>query len=196
MKEALDDRNCYDDRRAPLARLIQELRAVDSWTGETHIHKSTFYLQELFGCDMGYGFYLHHYGPYCSDIREVMQFMMMFGEIKPTHVPNYRPKYNVTDRGVELAETDLGTKYAKQIEWISVKIGKLPAGKLEGPSTALLLTKRQVDLGDKGRPNDHELIASEIHRLKPHISILDAHRAIDDLAVLKADAQESKLIIV
>lgn len=185
MREALERRNMEDSRRTFLARLIGRLRDHQSWTGETHIQKSMFFLQELLGCKLGYGFYLYHYGPYCYDIYEVMQFMLMFGEIRAEDRSPYRPQYQLTKSGQllagRLADDD------NRIDWVSRMLGPKRVADLEGPSTALLLRRQRPDRSDADT-------AAEINRLKPHISVPAAMHAIRELDELRSRAREDGLI--
>ena len=181
MRESMDFRNGKRWRRAFLARLIRELREVGSWTGETHIQTSMFYLERMLGCVQGYRFYFYCHGPYSRDVWEVMQFMSEYGEIVAESQPRYRPRYQLTDAGRELAdEFEYG---AEQIEWISQYVGEKSVTPLEGPSTALFLM-----LQDPKRSESEN--AAELHRLRPHIPLWAAHVAIQDARDLRQRAEE------
>lgn len=56
-----------DERRAILAKLIQEMRKEGSRAGETHVNKHAFCLQNLLKCDRGLRFYMHYFGPFSAD---------------------------------------------------------------------------------------------------------------------------------
>src|SRR5688572_16587475 len=57
-------------RQALLLELIAQLRERGSWCGETHIQKSTFFLQELLSVPLDFNFIFYSYGPYSFDLND------------------------------------------------------------------------------------------------------------------------------
>src|SRR4051794_16995837 len=56
-------------------RLSEALRQRGSWTGETHIQKATYFLQELLQLPTGFEFVLYKHGPFSFDLRATLTFM-------------------------------------------------------------------------------------------------------------------------
>src|SRR5258707_96416 len=65
----------YAQRVAVLGLLIREMREKGSWTGETHIQKGAFLLQELMGVNLGLDFVLYRHGPFSFDLRDELSSM-------------------------------------------------------------------------------------------------------------------------
>ena len=58
-----------NDRSAILLDLAAQLREHGSWTGETHVQKAAYFVQELLGVPSGFRFVLYRHGPFSFDLR-------------------------------------------------------------------------------------------------------------------------------
>ena len=161
------------------------LRDADCWTGETHIQKSVFLAQEMLHCTQNYGFYIYHYGPYCRDLTETLQFMRMFREIVTEPDKKWAPRYQLTDKGRELAKQQV--EELDKVNWVIKTVATMTVAQLEGPTTALFLK-----IQDPSRTD--EQVADELHRVKPHISFYDAMDAIVESERLRQNARDHNLI--
>src|SRR5688572_29134336 len=87
-------------KAAILSRLVVELRERGSWSGETHVQKATFLLQDAAGVPLDYHFVLYKHGPFAFDLREDLNESNGDGllVIEPQAYP-YGPKLTVTTRG-------------------------------------------------------------------------------------------------
>jgi len=63
------------DQFSVLLDLVVELRNSGSWTGETHVQKATYLLQELLGLPTGFEFVLYKHGPFSFELREALERM-------------------------------------------------------------------------------------------------------------------------
>ena len=57
-------------RAAVLLSLIEQLKDRGSWCGDTHIQKTTYFLQELLKVPLGFEFILYKHGPYSFDLED------------------------------------------------------------------------------------------------------------------------------
>ena len=61
------------ERYAALLKLVRATNEAGSWSGETHIQKSVFFLQEALATELGYGFILYKlykHGPFSFELRD------------------------------------------------------------------------------------------------------------------------------
>ena len=69
-------------RAALLTRLIELLRKKGSWCGETHIQKSTFFVQNLMKVPLSFDFILYKHGPFSFDLRDELTGLRADGLIR------------------------------------------------------------------------------------------------------------------
>lgn len=160
-------------RAALLTLLDSELKKRGSWCGETHIQKSTFFLQELLGVDAGFEFILYHHGPFCFELRDELACMQADGLLELTvRYPGYGPSYYPT----QFSHTFLtrfpktAGRYYPHVEFVANELGSKGVSDLEKLATSLFLTNREGVL-------DPEERARRLVELKPHISLPDARAA-------------------
>lgn len=166
-------------RDVVIIALMEKLREHESWCGETHIQKSTYFLQELAGVDLDFDFILYKHGPYSFDLTNEFASMRADGLLKVVVQPApYGPSLLPTD-----AAADLKDRYPKTLRECSAAIDRIAAllggkgvAELERLATALYVS-RNVDA------RDPEALASRIGELKPHIShaaALDAVKTVQE----------------
>ena len=167
------------ERRNLLCRLVEAMRNSGSWTGHTHIQKTALFLQELCGVRMDYEFVLYLHGPYSFDLSDDLALMRAQDQVGLEDREPYGPSFFVTNPNQDaLADED---KLTKKIIFVADNIAIHGVGLLEQFATAFLLKSR----GDW--PDDDEL-AVELNRLKPHISLLEAHAAIKKVDEVRESA--------
>jgi len=154
--------------------LMEKLKEHESWCGETHVQKSTYFLQELTGVDLGFDFILYKHGPYSFDLTDEFASMRADGLLKIVVQPApYGPSLLPTD-----AAADLKERYPKTLRDCSVaidRIATLLGGKgvaeLERLATALYVSRNVDD-------HDPDALAKSIVELKPHINHAAALNAV------------------
>src|SRR5438874_1611684 len=93
-------------RAAVLASLIEELRAHESWCGETHIQKNVYVLEELLDVGLEFEFILYKHGPYSFDLADELLELRADRLVEPEPPkPPYRPRLKLTESGRRLLET-------------------------------------------------------------------------------------------
>lgn len=176
-------------RDAVLLSLIREMKEKGSWCGETHIQKSTYFLQELLEVPMGFEFILYKHGPYSFDLSDMVTAMRADNLIEyKTRLP-YGPSLFPTKEGLEFLDQYPKTlnKYAERVEFTAEKIAKMGVAELERQATALYVTLNE---------NCGEQRATRINKLKPHIKIDEAEKAVKDVDALMRDAAEKGLFAI
>ncbi len=161
-------------RSALLTMLADELKARGSWSGETHLQKAAFLLEEALGVPLGYEFTLYKHGPFSFELRDDLRSLRADGllELEPRPQP-YGPTIVTTPRTVLLEKRFPKTRahYAPQVNRVAGVVGDKGVVSLERVATAFLLMRRHPDFRD-------EQIALELRRIKPHITEEGAAEAV------------------
>lgn len=164
-------------RSALITVLARELRTQGSWTGETHLQKASFLLQEGAGVPLGYNFTLYKHGPFAFDLRDDLMSLRADGilGIEPQPEP-YGPTIVTTPRAEVLEAHFQKTiaKYNPLIVKVAELIGVKGVVSLERLATAYLLILQHPDLDDSE-------IAAELRSVKPHIPEDGAAAAVRDV---------------
>jgi hypothetical protein len=161
-------------RSALVAMLADELKAHGSWSGETHLQKAAFLLQEALGVPLGYDFTLYKHGPFSFELRDDVHALRADGllTLEPRPQP-YGPTIVTTPR-TELLEKrfpETRDRYASKVAKVAELVGPKGVISLERVATAFLLMRRHPDFEDAE-------VALELRRVKPHISEEGAAEAI------------------
>ena len=168
-------------KSAILISLIEKLRTSGSWCGETHIQKSTYFLQELLKVPLEFHFILYKHGPFSFDLRGELAAMLADDFFVLESQNNYGPKYISRAGSTFLKENFTVTidKYSKEIVFVAQKLGDMGVDELERVATALYVTR-------KLKVNDGER-AKRIVELKPHISKSLAEESVMKLDIIMRD---------
>jgi hypothetical protein len=168
--------------------LGKELRYRGSWTGETHVQKAIYVMQELLGVPTGFEFVLYKHGPFSFDLRALLSSMEAdrFIRWEPKHP--YGPSMEAGESADQLLRQfpKKPEEYGRQIDFVARKLGPYRVTDLEKLATALYVTHEE-------RRTARER-ASRICELKPHISVAEAQHAVAELDGLAEQA--APLIVV
>ena len=163
-------------RDAVILSLIQNLHDRGSWCGETHIQKSTYFLQEMLAVPLGFNFILYKHGPYSFDLSHELVAMRADGMLRLELQPApYGPSI-VPDKGADLVLRSFPKtcrKYDRQVQFLAKNLADKGVAELERLATALYVS--QEGTAD-------ESVESRLHRLselKPHISLNEAREAVE-----------------
>lgn len=169
-------------RSALLLDLAAQLRAHGSWTGETHVQKAAYLLQELLGVPSGFRFVLYRHGPFSFDLRDSLNKLETWGCIETEEQPYpYGPKL-IEGPASGTLRTAAGNQeeFARQIEFIAGQLGKAKVAELERVATALF-----IELDPSVKPEDR---TERLVNLKPHISREEAPNAFAWLRDIRSAA--------
>ncbi len=164
-----------------LLELISELKNSGSWCGETHIQKSTFFLEEMLGVPLELDFIMYKYGPYSFELSDDLTALRAYHYLYLTTLEPYGVTYSLKD-----GENKLKKFYQKNIEEYAHKIvfaannfGNKTVVELEKLATAFYIHKKE-DI------NKISLIAKRLNEKKPHVNIQDAEIAAKEMLEIKS----------
>lgn len=163
-------------RMALLLKLMDRLRENGSWSGETHIQKSAYFVQEAMGVPLGLDFVLYRHGPFSFDLRETLGEMRGSCLVNVVARPGYGPSLEVSETGKEHEERFPRTiaKYDGQLARVTDWLGKRDVYALERLGTALFVQRENPSA------SQDEQVA-RIMELKPHVvpeSALSAYQEV------------------
>ncbi len=173
-------------RAAVVVSLVKELKAKDSWCGETNVQKACFFLQELTDVPLGLEFVLYKYGPYSFELTDELTAMRADSFLAlRTRDPRYGPCYVPGDLAESLLHNYPKTvdRSSNEVEFVAQHLGSKGVADLERVATALYVRK-ELGIDDI---NDR---ADKITELKPHISLQDARAAIKEVDKMMGDAKQ------
>lgn len=163
-------------RYAVVLSLIERLLKRGSWCGETHIQKSTYFLQELLGVPLGFEFILYKHGPFSFDLSDELLAMRADDVIQLELRPPYGPSVQPGQRRKLLKRLFPKTlqKYKGRVEFVAKELGGYGVADLESLATAFYFDIQHSNV----RSANIDRKASYIHHLKPHISLEQARIAL------------------
>ena len=167
-------------KAALLTRLIEGLCSKGDWCGETHVQKTTFFVQELLGVPLGFQFILYKHGPFSFGLRDELTALRADGllELEPR---TYGAQLVPTKQCVYIQGLYPKTmaKYERSIGFVVEKLGGKRVVELERLGTAFFVSNRL----EEGKPV--YIRANKVTALKPHIpteKARDAVREVDRIA--------------
>jgi hypothetical protein len=172
-------------QEAVLARLARRLYEEGSWSGETHIQKTTYLARELAGVPLDFEFILYKHGPFSFELRDELASMRVDRLLeRVAQGPKYGPRLLVTDRGRGLEDrlSRVVERYATSVDWVAQRVGGKGVLELERLATAQWVT------GEMGEDASVEDRARRLTELKPHVHSDVAINAIEDVDRLRAEA--------
>lgn len=171
------------ERSLVITDLARRMREHGSWSGETHLQKCVYFLQQLTGVPTEYPFVLYKHGPYSFELHDELIEMRGNGLMDLRENPRpYGPSLVPTELSSELKDLfNPSAPFDAQLEYVAAKLGAKGVTALEKLSTALLV--------DVTEPNiDSNAKANRIHELKPHVSLWEAQKAVAELTEIRATA--------
>lgn len=175
-------------RAALIAELVRKLRDRDSWAGETHVQKTSYFLQEMMKVPLELRFTLYKFGPFSFDLRDQLTEMRSLDQLALEPQPRpYGPKLTVGN-GVEQLRTRFPKtlrRYDGALEFVADEIGVMGVGPLERLATALMVSRELP-----GAPVEER--AQQLHRYKAHVGMEQAREAVLRVDGLRDQAEVIK----
>ncbi|PTX16350.1 hypothetical protein SAMN04488598_10723 [Halanaerobium congolense] len=165
------------EKKALTVALIRKMQNADSWTGETHIQKCTYFLEEFFNIELNYDFILYKHGPFSFDLRDELgalradDFIVM--EPRRPFGASFKPS-----KRADLLENkynNLIREYDRELSFVVDRLANKSVKELEKVATALYVRNTEGI-------TDNFKIAKKIVKLKPHVSLEDAQSAAEELS--------------
>jgi len=163
-----------------LLELISELKKEGSWCGETHIQKSTFFLEEMLNVPLELEFIIYKYGPYSFELSDDLTALRAYQYLFLVPQDPYGVTYSLKDEENKLKkfyEREI-QKYSSQISFAATLFGKKTVVELEKLATAFFINKKE-------EIKEINLIAKRLHEIKPHVSFQDAENAAKEIIEIK-----------
>ena len=154
--------------------LVESMEAQGSWCGETHIQKAVYFLETAMHVDLGFEFILYKHGPFSWDLRSELTEVRADSMLQLVSQYPFGPQFVFTEAGKATldANRELINPLGAQIAAVTGFLQGAGVSELERLATALYVTAEGVGDGSVMQR------ASEIHRLKPHITVDIATDAI------------------
>lgn len=171
-----------------LLAVAAELRQRGSWTGETHLQKVGYFLQDLMGVPLDAEYILYKHGPYSFDLRRTLAAMRAYQyvEWKPNPYPYVPTLIEGPLAGALKRFTNEPSDYRNRIEFVAQWLGPKRVSELERLGTALYVTLTEhIAAQDR---------AAKICELKPHVTPAEAQAAVAELDDMVARAREQDLV--
>jgi uncharacterized protein YwgA len=175
-------------RSAIILSLIESLLENGSWCGETHIQKTTYFLQELLKVPLDLEFILYKHGPFSFDLSDELMAMRADMIVELQSRPPYGPSIVPGPTSGQLKRLFPKTlkKYEKKVKFIAKEMGGYNIAELERVATALYATLETQKTKHEGKSQ----IVSYITKIKPHISSDQASIAIEQEAKIRNKAKQ------
>ena len=163
-----------------LLELISELKKAGSWCGETHIQKTTFFLEELLDVPLGLDFIMYKYGPYSFELNDDLTVLRAYNYVSIISQEPYGVTYILKDDENKLKKFYKKNieEYSKQITLVAEYFGNKTVVELEKLATAFFINKKESI-------NNINEMAMRLHEKKRHVSIQDADTAAKEIMQIK-----------
>jgi hypothetical protein len=168
------------DRVCIILDLVKALKNNGSWCGETHVQKATYFLQVLARVPLDYDFILYKHGPFSFDLRDELTAMRADELLGRQSFYPFGSSLSVSEAGEHICSfrSDTVKKYRDKVNCVAETLGGKGVVDLERLATALYVTQEMIESSNDER-------ARYIHRIKPHISELQALKDLDEIFKLK-----------
>jgi uncharacterized protein YwgA len=163
-------------RQAVLLSLVVRLRESGSWCGETHIQKTTYFLQGPFDVPLNFNFILYKYGPFSFDLNDELTALRADHLISIVPAGQYGAHLYPSETATEFLSRFPITvaRYASEVNAVARQLGPKSVKDLERCATALYVLRTYS--------NDSSVKqATELNRIKPHVTISEAEAALDEV---------------
>ncbi len=113
-------------RSAIILSLIESLLEKGNWCGETHIQKTTYFLQELLRVPLGFEFILYKHGPFSFDLSDDLMAMRANMMVELQSRPPYGPSIVPGPTSQQLKNLFPKTlkKYNREIKFVAKEMAR------------------------------------------------------------------------
>jgi hypothetical protein len=164
--------------------VMKALKANGSWCGETHVQKTLFLCQELFGVPSNFKFILYKHGPYSFQLSEHLQGLIADEFVYVRSRPPYGPSLELSEDANAVSRSvfsDAGL--VRKLDFIASKLGRKGVGELERIATAVYVNEKH------GTSVSIEQRASILTKLKPHVPSDAARSAFLEVDHIQRESQ-------
>ena len=159
--------------------IVNCLRDNGSWTGETHIQKTSYILKAVDQVPLDSDFILYKHGPFSFDLNSVIYQMRAQNILRMAPQGNYGSTFETIEplwAAVDRASGFISRRYIERIQFVCERLARKKVTELEKIATAIYVFIN-FDL-------DSELDrAKKLVELKPHIQLGEAVVAVEQSKV-------------
>ena len=172
-------------RSAIVLSLIERLREKGGWCGETHIQKTTYFLQKLLKVPLGFNFILYKHGPYSFDLSDELMAMRADMLIQLKSQQPYGPSIVAGPTSKQLKQLFPKTlrEYESKVCFIANQLADYGVADIERIATVFFVA-------NESGISDPQQIAAKTNDIKPHISTEEALKALETESKLTTEAQK------
>src|SRR4051794_32075682 len=108
-----------------LLYVLKALKANGSWCGETHVQKTVFVCQQLFGVESNFKFILYKHGPYSFELSEYLQGLIADDLVQIRSRPPYGPSLELSeDVSALYRSVSSDINLSRKLDFIAGKLGR------------------------------------------------------------------------
>jgi uncharacterized protein len=171
------------EKYALIIELAIRTRGIGQVLGKTALQKYIYFLQAIFGVDVGYDFQLYTYGPFTSEILQDLDLVESFGGVKVLPDDSGFGGYIITPGEKFKMIRGNGRIFLERKEvndalnWLMKKFGQYTAKDLELRATIVYVDR------DLSRTPDytHERLINIVKEIKPKFSNAEIERVVTEL---------------
>jgi uncharacterized protein YwgA len=148
-----------------IAGVVNRLRKLGSWAGETHVQKTIYIAKSVFGLPLDAEFILYKHGPYSFDLNKNISHMLSRGILVSTPQGGYGPSLDVNEAMLAALDAASGgylRTVKSQFEPACKQLAKMKVAELERVATAVYIHLNYPNLSQMARH-------AKLSELKPHI---------------------------
>ena len=179
-----------EQRQVLLLALLDTMAERGSWCGETHLQKSTFFLQEGLGVPLNFSFILYRHGPFSFELRDELAEMHTRLLLDVERRDPYGPSLKVSSSGETYKAHFSRTtqRFEESVGFIAERLANKGVAELERLGTALYVLREEP-----GR--SHDTNVKRLTELKPHVREDLAARAVTEVEELLEAAKNRGAIV-
>ena len=163
-------------REALVLDFVRRLKDAGSWCGETHVQKSTYFLQEFMGVPLSFNYIFYKHGPFSFDLNDQLTALRGNGLVELRSHEPYGPHLHASasaEEYLDLFPSTIG-RYESAMDFVVSKLASKNVAELERLSTALYVRLEMPDDDDAAR-------AKRVNQLKPHVDVSEARAALREV---------------
>lgn len=155
--------------------VIENLQKYGSWTGKTHIQKTSFLLKVLSKIEVPFRFVLYKHGPYSFELQNEFEEMKSYAATVSGEVTHYGSRFFLGMNATRIQEiSPLDEAVVEEIERICKFVNCKNVSDLEKIATVAWIHFEEKLIDPDG-------VSNRLHELKPHISSEQASEAYAEL---------------
>jgi len=172
------------NNQALLVDLLERMSKAGSWTGETHLQKCVYFLQEMTTFPKAFQFVLYKHGPHSFDLHDELANMVANQTLVIEHSTTYGPTFGPGPYAQRLKQrcTAALAQHEATLDFAAHSLSPNDTGDLEMWGTAFYISKQNPNIAKEEQ-------AIVINQLKPHIPFEEAMQALSSISYLEQQVQ-------